>query len=214
MYFWHLLLCNASYIVGNRLMSTFQCKFNCVNPFICSWDISRWSFYSYWWPDILVICCCFCTSPYIWIALIWGFIVQLSLWKSVHWLWRYKLNEVCDNMFLPMSPPTEVQSLCQTSSDSWALLSTCSFTSLQATTLKVIDKLNVWIRLLSNTSVYIVTTSKTTSLNFYLSWSLSTIMLWVLLPVFFHSLLMRNIIWTLLFILNMILLSPEPMTSP
>ena len=30
------------------------------------------------------------------IALIWGFPVQLSLWKSVHWLWRYKLNEVCD----------------------------------------------------------------------------------------------------------------------
>ena len=37
-------------------------------------------------------------SPtYVWIALIWGFSVQLSLWKSDHWLWRYKLNEVCDN---------------------------------------------------------------------------------------------------------------------
>jgi len=33
---------------------------------------------------------------YMQIALIWGFLVQLSLWKSVHWLWRYKLNEVCD----------------------------------------------------------------------------------------------------------------------
>ena len=33
---------------------------------------------------------------YEWIALIWGFPVQLSLWKSVYWLWRYKLNEVCD----------------------------------------------------------------------------------------------------------------------
>ena len=33
---------------------------------------------------------------YMWIDLIWGFPVQLSLWKSVHWLWRYKLNEVCD----------------------------------------------------------------------------------------------------------------------
>ena len=33
---------------------------------------------------------------YVWIALIWSFPVQLSLWKSLHWLWRYKLNEVCD----------------------------------------------------------------------------------------------------------------------
>ena len=33
---------------------------------------------------------------YVWIALIWGFPVQLILWKSVYWLWRYKLNEVCD----------------------------------------------------------------------------------------------------------------------
>jgi len=31
------------------------------------------------------------------IAFIWGFPAQLSLWKSVHWLWRYKLNEVCDS---------------------------------------------------------------------------------------------------------------------
>ena len=35
---------------------------------------------------------------YLQIALIWGFPAQLSLWKSVHWLWRYKLNEVCDIM--------------------------------------------------------------------------------------------------------------------
>ena len=35
---------------------------------------------------------------YVWIALIWGFPVQLSLWKSVHWLWRYKLNEVCNTI--------------------------------------------------------------------------------------------------------------------
>ena len=32
------------------------------------------------------------------IALIWGFPAQLSLWKSVYWLWRYKLNEVCDRV--------------------------------------------------------------------------------------------------------------------
>ena len=31
------------------------------------------------------------------IAFIWGFPVQLSLWKSVHLLWRYKPNEVCDS---------------------------------------------------------------------------------------------------------------------
>jgi len=37
---------------------------------------------------------------YMQITLIWGFPVQLSLWKSVHWLWRYKLNKdkVCDKM--------------------------------------------------------------------------------------------------------------------
>ena len=33
---------------------------------------------------------------YVQIALIWGFSAQLSLWKSVYWLWRYKLNEVCN----------------------------------------------------------------------------------------------------------------------
>jgi len=39
----------------------------------------------------------FILPTYMQIALIWGFSVQLSLWKSVHWLWRYKLNKVCDN---------------------------------------------------------------------------------------------------------------------
>ena len=34
-----------------------------------------------------------------WIALILDFPVQLSLWKSVYWLWRYKLNKVCDSSF-------------------------------------------------------------------------------------------------------------------
>jgi len=38
----------------------------------------------------------FVHPTYVQIALIWGFTVQLSLWKLVHWLWRYKLNEVCD----------------------------------------------------------------------------------------------------------------------
>ena len=35
-------------------------------------------------------------STYVQIALIWGFLVQPGLGKSVYWLWRYKLNEVCD----------------------------------------------------------------------------------------------------------------------
>ena len=38
----------------------------------------------------------FVHPTYMQIALIWSFPAQLSLWKSVHWLWRYKLNEVCD----------------------------------------------------------------------------------------------------------------------
>jgi len=58
----YLLLWNASYIFVNRLMSTFQCMFDHANLFSHSWNISRWSFYSYWWPDISVICCQFCTS--------------------------------------------------------------------------------------------------------------------------------------------------------
>ena len=44
--------------------------------------------------------------------------------------------------FLSMSSPTEAQSLYQTSSNLQALFQTCSFTLLQTTTLKVIDKLN------------------------------------------------------------------------
>jgi len=35
---------------------------------------------------------------YVQITLIWGFPAQLSLWKLVHWLWRYKLNEVCNKI--------------------------------------------------------------------------------------------------------------------
>ena len=38
----------------------------------------------------------FVHPTYIQIALIWGFTVQLSLWKLNYWLWRYKLNEVCN----------------------------------------------------------------------------------------------------------------------
>ena len=38
----------------------------------------------------------FVYPAYMWIAHIWGFPAQLSLWQSVHWLWRYKLNDICD----------------------------------------------------------------------------------------------------------------------
>jgi len=42
---------------------------------------------------------------YVQIAFIWGFPAQLSLWKSVYWLWRYKLNEVCDKINLEGAQP-------------------------------------------------------------------------------------------------------------
>ena len=42
----------------------------------------------------------FVHPAYVRIALIWGFPVQLSLWKSIHWLWRYKLNKVCDSIHI------------------------------------------------------------------------------------------------------------------
>ena len=42
----------------------------------------------------------FVHPTYVRIVLIWSFPVQLGLWKSVHWLWRYKLNEVCDRNHL------------------------------------------------------------------------------------------------------------------
>jgi len=92
------------------------------------------------------------------------------------------------------------------------LIWTYSFTSLQVITLKVMDKLNVQIRPSNNISMYIVIASKTTSLNSYLLQSLLTTMLQVLLPVFLCSLLIRDIIWTSLFTLNAILLSPKSTT--
>ena len=39
----------------------------------------------------------FVHPAYMQIAPICGFPAQLSLWKLVHRLWRYKLNEVCDS---------------------------------------------------------------------------------------------------------------------
>ena len=93
----YLSLCNIPYIIGNSLMSTFQYKFNCVNLSSCLWDISKQRFYSYRWPNIWLFVVAFVYPTYVQIALIPGFTVQLSLWKLVHWLWKYKLNEVCDN---------------------------------------------------------------------------------------------------------------------
>ena len=53
----------------------------------------------------------FVHPTYVWMALIWGFPAQLSLWKLVHWLWRYKLNEVCDILSSLVSLNTRVSSL-------------------------------------------------------------------------------------------------------
>ena len=33
-----------------------------IHPFSCSWDNSWQNSYSYWWPDISVVFCHFCTS--------------------------------------------------------------------------------------------------------------------------------------------------------
>jgi len=46
----------------------------------------------------------FVHPTYVQIAFILGFTVQLSLWKLVYWLWRYKLNEVCDSNFSISTP--------------------------------------------------------------------------------------------------------------
>ena len=75
------------------------------------------------------------------------------------------------------------------------------------------DKLSIQIRYSSNTSIYIVTTNKIIGLNSYLLQSLPTIILQVLLLVFFYSLPIRDIIQISLFTLNAILLPSEPATS-
>ena len=96
--------------------------------------------------------------------------LSLLIMPSHLWTQHICLFFMCSpNMaFLPISPLTKAQSLCQTSFDLQTLLSTCGFTSLQVTTLKVIGKPNIQIRPSSNISVYIVITSKTTGLNSYL----------------------------------------------
>ena len=52
----------------------------------------------------------FVPPTYMQIALIWGFPEQLSLWKLVHWLWRYKLNEVCDILSYPFKALSRLSS--------------------------------------------------------------------------------------------------------
>ncbi len=95
----YLLLWDIPYIIVNVLMSTSQHKFNRANLSSCLWDISRQSFYSYWWPDISVICCRFCTShicansPHLglssaaWFVKIGLLVVEIqaewSLWQSL-----------------------------------------------------------------------------------------------------------------------------------
>jgi len=93
-----LLLWDIPYIIGNNLMSTFQCKLDCANLSNHSWDINKQRFYSYWWPDILVVCCHFCTfyicadSPHLrlysttWYVKISPLVVKIqakwSLWQN------------------------------------------------------------------------------------------------------------------------------------
>ena len=100
-----------------------------------------------------------------------------------------------NTVFLPVSSLVEA----------WSLYLTSSIP-------KVMDKPNIWIRLLSNTSIYIVITSKTTGLNSYLLQSLLTTMLQVLLMMFLHYSLIRDIIQILPFTLSVILLPPKPVT--
>ena len=121
--------------------------------------------------------------------------LSLSMTPSL-WTQHVCLSFTCslNTAFLSMSPLTEAQSLYQTSSILQILLWTYSFTSLQVTTPKVMDKPNIQIRPSSNTSMYIVITNKTTGLNFYFLQSLLTIMLQVLLLVSFYSSLITDII--------------------
>ena len=104
------MLWDIPYIIRNYSMTTFQYKSNHVNLSSCSWDISKQSLYSCWWPISRLFVVTFLYPTYIQIALIWDFIKQLSLWKLVHWLWKYKLNEVCNtySKWLCVSRPSIV----------------------------------------------------------------------------------------------------------
>ena len=115
----YLLLWDVSYIIVNELMSTFQHKFNHVNLFSCSYEIlADKAFIA---TDDLIsqsFVVVFVHPTYMQIALIWGFPAQLILWKSVYWLWRYKLNEVCNNSFICCHFPHLILPECFCSSSS------------------------------------------------------------------------------------------------
>ena len=89
----YLSLWDIQYIIRNSLISTFQYKFNykSVQLFI-RYQLIKLLYLLMAWYFIVA----FIYPTYMWIALIWGFLSQLSLWKSIYYLWRYKLNEVCD----------------------------------------------------------------------------------------------------------------------
>ena len=75
-------------------MSSFQLKFNHANMFSRSWDISRQSFYSYWWPDILIVCCTYADSPYLGLSSTTYFVKigLLVVEIQAKWsLWQYHL---------------------------------------------------------------------------------------------------------------------------
>ena len=62
----------------------------------------------------------FVHPAYVQIALIWSFPAQLSLWKSVYWLWRYQPNEVCDKKnFLKLKESTLINYYLQSSVIRW-----------------------------------------------------------------------------------------------
>jgi len=111
----YLLLWDISYITRNCLINTFQHKFDCANLFSHSWYISKQRFYSYWWPDILVVCCCFCTShifadsPHlglysaIWFVKIGLLVVEIqaewSLWQKL-FIFSYV---ICDHVTMTVT---------------------------------------------------------------------------------------------------------------
>ena len=97
----------------------------CISTNTCHFETHHISLKTYWWvlsntSSIMWICSAiheisadktltvtdslisqlfviaFVHPIYVQIALLWSFSAQFSLWKSVYWLWRYKLNEVCN----------------------------------------------------------------------------------------------------------------------
>ena len=111
----YLLLCNILYIIGNGLISIFQHKFDHMNLSSHSWDISKWRFYSYWWPDILVVCCYFyifhicADSPHMGLSSTTYFVkinslvveiqAEWSLWQFYYALECLVILTYCENLY-------------------------------------------------------------------------------------------------------------------